>query len=247
MKLAMRSALILLILASAQTAWSQTADEVIEKSIAAMGGRAAFDKIKTRMMSGTITINTPGGDLPGTIEVSNARPFKTRTLIKADLTQFGAGMLEIDQRFDGQNGYMLNTLQGNRDITGNQLENMRNAGFPHAFLAYKELGFTATLQGKEKVGTGEAYVVVLEPKSGSTVRQFVDVETMLPVRFVMRVNVPELNADIEQTTDLAGYREVDGVKLPFKLTSSSSAQSFTVELSKVEHNVSVDEKLFSKP
>ena len=74
MKLAMRSALILLILASAQTAWSQTADEVIEKSISAMGGRAAFDKIKTRMMSGTITINTPGGDLPGTIEVSNARP-----------------------------------------------------------------------------------------------------------------------------------------------------------------------------
>lgn len=247
MKYAMRSALVLLVLASPEIASSQTADELIEKSIAAMGGRAAFDKIKTRVMTGAITLNTPGGDLPGTIEIQNARPNKTRTLIKADLSQFGAGMLEIDQRFDGQNGYVLNVMQGNREITGNQLENMRNTGFPHPFLSYKELGFTAKLQGKEKIGTGEAYVVVMEPKTGSTVRQFIDAETLLPVRSVVRVNVPELNADIEQTTDLSAYRDVDGVKLAFKLTSSSSAQSFTVDLTKVEHNVAVDDKVFVKP
>ena len=91
------------VLASAQSASAQTADELIEKSIAAMGGRAAFAKVKTRSMSGTITINTPAGDIPGTIEILNARPNKARTLIKADLSAFGAGPLEIDQRFDGQN------------------------------------------------------------------------------------------------------------------------------------------------
>lgn len=247
MKYAMRSVLVLLTLVSAQTASSQTADELIEKSIAAMGGRAAFEKVKTRQMSGTITINTPGGDLPGTIELWNARPNKLRTLIKADLTQFGAGMLEIDQRFDGQTGYLLNTLQGNRDITGNQLDNMRNQAFPHAFLSYKDLGFKATVEGKQKVGSGEAYVLVLEPAKGSTIRQFIDADTMLPVRFVMRVNVEELGAEVEQTTDLSAYKEVDGLKLPFKLTSSSSAQSFTVDLTKVEHNVAIDDKLFAKP
>ncbi len=52
---------------------------------------------------------------------------------------------------------------------------------------------------------------------------------------------------IEQTTELSDYREVDGIKLPFKLTSSSSLQSYTVEISKVEHNAPVDEKLFVKP
>jgi zinc protease len=247
MKYAMRSALVLMVLASPHVALSQTADEIIEKSIAAMGGRAAFDKIKTRVMSGTITLNTPGGDLPGTIEIQNARPNKTRTLIKADLTQFGAGMLEIDQRFDGQNGYQLNTLQGNREITGNQLDNMRNAAFPHPFLSYKESGFTAKLQGKEKIGTGEAYVLVMAPKTGSTIRQYVDAETLLPVRFVVTVNVPELNADIEQTTEFSAYRDVDGVKLPFKLASSSSAQNFTVDVTTVEHNVAVDDKVFVKP
>ena len=124
---------------------------------------------------------------------------------------------------------------------------MRNAGFPHPFLSYKESGFTVKLQGKEKVGTGEAFVVWMEPTTGSTIRQYIDAETFLPVRFVVRVNVPELNADIEQTTDLSAYRDVDGVKLAFKLASSSSAQSFTVDVAKVEHNVPVDDKVFVKP
>jgi hypothetical protein len=238
---------IILVMSGAQVAWAQTADEILEKSIAALGGRAAHAKIKSRTMSGTITISTPAGDVQGTIETLNAAPNKQRTLIKADLSSFGAGLLEVDQRFDGSTGYVLDSLQGNRDITGNQLDNMRNAGFPHAFLAYKELGIVAALAGKDKVGDRDAYVVVFEPTSGSTIRQFIDAETFLPVKFMMKVNVPQIGADVEQTTTISDYRDVDGVKLPFRLQSSSSIQTFTVEIAKAAHNVPVDEKLFAKP
>jgi outer membrane lipoprotein-sorting protein len=247
MKILIRSAIAMVALACAQIAAAQTAEEILEKSIAAMGGRAAFDKIKTRSMSGTITLMTPVGDLPGTVEILNARPNKARTLIKADLSSVGAGPLTIDQRFDGQNGYVVDTLQGNREMTGNQLDNMRNAGFPHAFINYKDVGYSVKLQGKEKLGKGEAYVLIFEPAKGSTIRQFIDAETMLPVQFSLTVNVPQVGADVEQTTTLEDYREVDGIKVPFKLTSSSSLQSFTVTLDKVAHNVEVDEKLFVKP
>ena len=156
--MAMRLAVAVVVLVSANAAWAQTAEEVIEKSLAALGGRAAHEKIKSRSMSGTITLGTPAGDIPGTIEITNARPNKTRTLIKADLTSLGAGPLVIDQRFDGQAGYVLDSLQGNRELTGNMLDNMRNTGFPHGFLTYKEQGIVAKLQGKEKVGEREAYV-----------------------------------------------------------------------------------------
>ena len=248
MRIAIRQAVIILIaLAAAQAAAAQSAEEIIEKSIAAMGGRAAFEKIKSRSMSGTITLNTPAGDIPGAIEILNARPNKARTLIKADLSAFGAGPLVIDQRFDGQNGYVLDSLQGNRDVTGNQLDNLRNGGFPHAFLDYKALGFSLKLQGKEKVGAGDAYVVLFEPAKGSALKQYIDVQSMLPVKFSLTVNVPQVGQDVEQTTMLEDYKEVDGVKVPFKLTSSSSIQSFTVTLDKVAHNIDVDEKLFVKP
>lgn len=234
-------------LISAPGAWAQTADEVIEKSLKAVGGRAAHEKLKSRLMTGTITLTTPAGDIAGTVEILNAVPNKARSLIKADLSSLGAGPLVLDQRFDGNAGYVLDTLQGNREITGNQLDNMRNASFPHPFLTYKELGIAVKLVGKEKVGDREAFVMIFDPPSGSELRQFIDAETYMPIKVVMKVDVPQLGQEIEQTTELLDFKEIDGVKLPFRMRATSNVQNYTVVIDKVEHNVAVDEKLFSKP
>ena len=80
-------------LISASGAWAQTADEVIERSLKAVGGRAAHEKLKSRLMTGTITLTTPAGDIAGTVEILNAVPNKARSLIKADLSSLGAGPL----------------------------------------------------------------------------------------------------------------------------------------------------------
>jgi hypothetical protein len=45
-------------------------------------------------------------------------PHKSRTLIKLDLTALGAGQVVTDQRFDGVTGYVVDTFNGNRAITG---------------------------------------------------------------------------------------------------------------------------------
>jgi hypothetical protein len=245
--LAQRFAVVVMVLACGQVARAQTAEEIIEKSIAAMGGRAALGKIKTSVMTGTITLTTPGGDIPGTIEIYNAVPNKVRTVIKADLSAFGAGPLTVDQRFDGTNGYVLDTLQGNRDITGNQLDNMRNNAFPHLFLAYKELGQNVRLGAREKVSDRDAHVLIFEPTAGSVMKQYVDVETLLPARLVVTVNIPQIGQDVEQVVEPSDFRDVGGMKVPHTLRLTSSVQSFTVNIAKVEANVALDEKMFSKP
>jgi hypothetical protein len=229
------------------SASAQTADEVIERCITALGGRAAHAKIKSRATTGTIVFETPAGNIPGSIEVLNAVPNKTRTMVKADLSAVGGGELIVDQRFDGSAGYVLDTLQGNRDITGNQLDNLRSGSFPHPFLTYKDKGTSVKLVGKEKIGDREAYVLLFDPASGSAVRQFIDAESYLPTRLTVTVNVPQLGQDIEQTNDFSDYRDVDGIKVAFHLRSTSSVQNFTVDVTKVEQNVAVDEALFSKP
>jgi hypothetical protein len=241
-----RFAVVVVILAWAQVSSAQTADDVIEKSIAAMGGRAAMEKIKTRQTTGDISLTTPAGDIPGTIEVTNAAPNKARTVIKADLSAFGAGPMVIDQRFDGTNGYVLDSLQGDRPIGGDQLANMKANNFPHPFLNYKAAGATVKMAEKEKVGGRDAFVLVFEPASGPAVRQYIDAETYMPVQARIKMTVPQVG-ELEQTVVSSDYRDVDGVKVPFKLQMSSAVQGFTITISKVQHNVPVDEKLFAKP
>jgi hypothetical protein len=246
-RVAIQLLLSVVVLACARTVSAQTVDEVLDKSISALGGRAAFAKVKSRRTTGSITLATPAGDVAGTIEVTNAAPNKVRTVIKADLTSLGAGPLVIDQRFDGTQGYVLDSLQGNRDITGDQLATMRNGGFPHPFLTYKEQGIAAKLTGKEPVNGRDAYVVVFEPPSGSTVRQYIDATTYLPVRSVVKVSVPQLGQDIEQISDASDFRDVDGLKVPFMLKVSSTVQNYTVAVTTVEHNVAVEDSIFIKP
>ncbi|MDP3718832.1 MAG: hypothetical protein Q8T13_13790 [Acidobacteriota bacterium] len=226
---------------------AQTVDEVIEKHLAAIGGRAALATLQSRQMVGTMTLSLPvGGDVTGSIDALNAVPNKARTLIKLDLTALGAGPIQIDQRFDGSTGYLLDSMQGDRPITGSQLASMKSAVFPSPFLNYKERGASVELKGKEKVGEREAYLLVYTPKDGAVVRQYLDAESFLAVRMVTTVDVPGMGA-LDQTSDFSDQRDVDGVKVPFLIKSSSAAQSFTISVTKVDHNVTVDEKLFVKP
>ena len=58
-----RLVIAVLVLGSSSLASAQTADEVIEKHLAAIGGRAALAKLESRLMIGTITLSTLGGDV----------------------------------------------------------------------------------------------------------------------------------------------------------------------------------------
>jgi len=210
-----------LMLTCGRIAAAQTADDVVEKYLAAIGGRAALEKLTSRSTTGTITLSLPNGPVSGSIEILNQRPNKSRTLTKLDLSSLGAGQVTREQRFDGTTGYVLDSMQGNREITGNQLENLKNAMFPAPLLTYKERGATVELGGKEKVEGRDTYVLLLKPKTGSVVRHFIDAETYLPARIMVKFDTPE-TGEVEQTTDLSEYREVDGIKIPFTIKVSTA-------------------------
>jgi hypothetical protein len=245
-RLLQRLGVVVVALLWAQLSAAQTAEEIIEKSIAAMGGRAAMEKIKTRTATGTLSLGTPGGDISGSIEMYAAAPNKQRTVIKADLTQFGMGPLSVDQRFDGTVGYVTDSIQGNREITGSLLENMKAQGFPHPFLSYKAMGIGVKLGAKEQVAKRDVYPLTFEPATGNPFKQYIDAETFLPTRAVIRVDVPQMG-EIEQWIDASDYREIDGVKVPFKLTLTNSMQTITMTFEKIENNTALDEKMFVKP
>jgi outer membrane lipoprotein-sorting protein len=234
------------VLSSAGVAWAQTADEIVDKTVTAMGGRAALSKLTSRSSTGTITVSTPGGDVAGTIEAMSALPNKSRTLITLDLSAVGAGSMVLDQRCDGTSGYALDSMRGNREITGGQLELMKQNIFPTPLLTYKERGTKIDVVGKDKIGDRDAYVLSVAPASGPVSKVFIDTQSNLPVKSVVTVSLPDLG-EVEQTIELSDYREVDGIQVPFKVKGSSAIQTFTIAVSTVKHNVEIDSALFSRP
>ncbi len=236
-----------LTLSSAAPVLAQTADEIIEKHLAAVGGRATLSKLSSRVATGTIALTTPVGELKGTVEVYNKKPNKQRTLVKIDASAFGGTEIINDQRFDGTTGYVIDSFNGNRDITGEQLEAMKNGSFPSPLLTYKENGTTATLGNREKVGTSDAYVIQLTPKSGPGVKAFIDAETFMLVRTMVSVNVPQLGGPIEQTSDFSDFRDVDGIKIPHATKTSNPVQTITATVTDVKQNVEIDDTSFVKP
>jgi outer membrane lipoprotein-sorting protein len=228
-------------------AQAQTADEIVEKTLAAMGGRGSLAKLENRIATGSVAISTEAADLAGPLVIYLKAPNKSRTLMKLDLSQFGAAEMVIDQRCDGKTAVASNSLQGDREITGSQLQNMLNARFPTPLLNYRDAGARVELVGKEKIGSRDALVLLFTPKAGPASRLFVDAETWLLLRAVVRVESPELGGEVEQTTDMSDYRDVDGVKVPFAIAAVNPAQRISITLTKVEHNQPIDESMFSRP
>ena len=228
-------------------AQAQTADEVIEKHLAALGGRAALAKLQTRVATGSVTISTQGINLSGPLEISFKAPNKSRSLIKLDLSQFGATEMVIDQRCDGKTAYAANSMQGDREITGSQLQSMLNSTFPTPLLDYKSAGAKVELAGKDKVGDRTAYVLLYTPKGGSAIKEFIDAETYLILRTVLKVDMAEAGGELEQTSDTSDYRDVGGFKVPFSISTANAAQTVKITLTNVEHNKPIDDAMFSRP
>jgi outer membrane lipoprotein-sorting protein len=236
--------LLTLLLVRPTAGFVQTADDVVEKHLAAIGGRATLSKLTSRKATGTVTIGTPNGDLTGPIEIYAKAPNKIRAYMQLDLSALGVSdKMILEQKFDGTAGWTLNSMQGSNAIVGNQLQNMRNNTFPSPLLSYKAAGTKIDVLPKEQVGGKDAIVLLITPKEGSVARMFIDAETYLVVRSVAKISSPEVG-EFEQTNEPSDYRDVDGVKIPFVLKNTSPVQSLTIRLDKVEHNVPIDDAMF---
>jgi len=167
-------------------------------------------------------------------------------LMTLDLSAMGVPeKMVVEQKFNGSVGWALNSLQGDTEISGNQLDNMRNNTFQSSFLTYKTAGTKIDVLPKDTIGGKAVIVLQVTPKAGSVAKLFLDAETYLLVRTVATVNMPQAGGDIQQTGDFSDYRTVDGVKVAFQVVNSNAIQSATIKLTKVEHNVVLDDALFS--
>ena len=214
-----------------------TVQEILAKYVQAIGGRETNEKIKSRMVKGTLELMPMG--IKGTFENYSAAPSKSIMKISLD------GIGEIIEGFDGTTAWIINPLQGNRDKQGEELAQTKLA---YDFYEETNLGKLypkMELKGTEKIGANETYVVVGTPDNLPPETFYFDTKSGMLLRYDSTAISPE--GKILTKTFFEDIRELDGVKIPFKIRSILPQLEFSITATEVKHNIAVEDSKFAKP
>jgi hypothetical protein len=213
-----------------------SADQILDRYIEAIGGRAAWKKLTSRVSTGTIEV--PQMNLSGTLEIREKAP----NHLLATIILAGAS---FRQGFDGTVAWTDDPQNGLHEESGAELEDTRrDADFYHP-LDLHTLYSKFTVTGREKIGDHDAYVVEAARAGADPDKLYFDTKTALVLRLSTRHHTADGVTSFQE--DLEDYREVDGVKLPFTVHQTTSDSAFTIKFTEIHQNVELDDAQFSKP
>jgi hypothetical protein len=213
-------------------------DELIEKHIAAVGGREALSKVSSVVMTGSFELPAMGAS--GTITIYQKAPNKRLSVINID------GFGEIFQGFDGERGFSISPM-GSIDMTGQMLEDAKRDATMHAELHLKELYPKIEVKGKGKAGDRDAWIVVMTPEKGNPVTAWFDAETFLMLK-TSGVRVTD-QGEAEIESEFGDFREVPetGMKAPHLIRQKLPVGEVILRITDIKANVDIPDSKFAKP
>jgi zinc protease len=214
-----------------------SADQIIDKYVQAIGGKAAIEKQTSRVSKGSFEL--PAFGASGTAEIFEKAPNKGLAVITV------AGFGVVQEGFDGKVGWGQDPQNGLREKSGAELAAAKLDAEFHKPTKIKQLYPKLAVKGKDKVGDHEVYVVEATPVEGSAETWYFDTTTGLMLRRDTVREGPQGRQEIQEFLD--GYKEVDGVKLPFSIRQVTTAFTIDIKIEEVNHNVPIDDAKFNKP
>jgi hypothetical protein len=231
--------LALLLLFSLVSLNAQSLDEILQKNYKARGGYDRIKSKKTVWMSSKMMMG--GMELP--MVMMSKRPY----IMRSEVSLQGQKIISV---FDGTSGWMINPMMGSTDpvdLPSEQLKNVREqADVDGLLIDWKEKGSRVELVGKEDVEGADAYHIRITTKDTTVRHIYLDAETFLDIQ--QKGTYPAQGKEIEVTTSLGGYREVDGLMIPFSMEGKVEGKTFQqVLVDSVKFDVPFADSLFARP
>ena len=211
--------------------------EVLEKYIEATGGRAAYEKVKSRVSHTTLEAPTMG--IKGKVTIYQVAPDK------GYIESVIEGVGKVEQGTDGTIAWERSSMMGGRILQGAEKDalmrtlNINSELHPETY--YKSIQTVGT----QDVGGKPAYKVELTTPAGTKETRFYDQQSGLLVR---TESVQQSQMGEMKVAGTPGeYMTVDGIKMPKTVTQEMMGQKITLTIDKVEHNVDVPADKFAIP
>jgi hypothetical protein len=222
-----------------------TAEQVIDRYVAAIGGAEAWKQIETMTWEGHVETG-PGGISKAPFVMNFRRPDSTRFEIMVE----GQRSLRV---FDGKVGWKrrlgADGMPVTRDYSADEVSFARDAGgLDGPLFDYRAKGIAVTLEGLDTIDGRRAYRLGLRLPSGRQRTDWIDAETFLELKYDREVRDMRGRSSIV-TVYTRDYRTVEGVSLPSVIETGNStdqdANKMVIE--KVYINPKIPDSQFDKP
>lgn len=219
------------------TGFSQTADEVANKHIEAIGGKENWKKVKSVIMEGSMAFQG--------IDIAVTTTAVHNTGSRQDLTIMGQQNYII---MTPTAGWMFMPVQGQQNVEP-MTEEMVKKGADEldtqgALVDYKEKGHTIEYLGKEDVEGTECHKLKLSLKGGKVTTYFIDPASYLLIKSTAKQEVN--GQELEMTTGYSNYQKLpEGISVPMTISVPlGPGMNADMVLTKVTINKEVSNDLF---
>ncbi|MCM2314473.1 MAG: insulinase family protein [Thermoanaerobaculia bacterium] len=225
--------------ASKQTAPAAGSDEgkaLMIKAADAMGGAAKLGAIKSYRMLSTLTVKGPMGEMALEADETTVFPDKQRQAMKTPMGEMTM-VVTPDSGFMSMGGKM-------QDLPGSQKKGMLDSIRDSPMWLGSKAGdpaYTFAIAGDAKVGEIDTRVLEISGE-GIRVKWCIDPKSGDLLRTIK--STPQG----EQTVDFSDFRDVSGIKLPFKgVIKVGGEDSGVFQVKSFELNPQIDDAVFQKP
>jgi len=209
-------------------------DEVLSRFIEKTGGKATWAALKDR------TMEFSGKMQNFVMKIKNVQKAPNKLYTEMEVT----GMFKQQMAFDGKKAWMVSP-QGSGEITGEQLEGIKQQAVMNFYAAYKKMGFSATISGMKTIKGKDCYELTFTRGKGDVIRHYFAADDFLKLREVKLITTPQ--GSVEQITDFADYKEFKGLLLPTKYEQNAMGQVVELTLEVCTINAGVKDDVFKKP
>ncbi len=222
---------------SIATVKAQTADEIVNKHIEAIGGMENWKKVNSVVLTGTMSVQGMSLDVITTVLHNKGS--------RQDINAMGMNNYQILTPTAGWSFFPIQGQQAPEAMTADDVkEGQTDLDAQGSLIDYKAKGHTVELIGKEDVDGTECFKLKLALKTGKTETYFIDPKTYYIVK---SVSIKKANGqEAEVSTGLSNYQKLpEGIVIPMSVSVPfGPGVNFDYIISKVEVNKAIDEAIF---
>lgn len=217
---------------------AEVVNEILARYTEAVGGQAAIDRITSYKAQGSFESSVLRDT--GVFRALGKEPHKTLSVI--EFPRIGT----LKKGFNGENRWVQTPAGTFNDESPQQMAEVEQDAEVYRAGRIRNLYESMSLQGKVRLNGRDVYLVEGKPVKGPIEKLFFDKDTGLLLRWDMVRRNPK-RGNVFVKVHLDDYREVDGVKVPFKVRFAFESFDLTLKVDALEHNVPIDDAVFEKP